>query len=322
MITRKDIAAHLERGIRTGFLVGARDYTPLRSAFVQEKPSDGAFEIYADMGAVGWPRQNAGNMGAGGSDARTGAQVVNQMNAGGGIQVTGGYENSLMVYNVDFEIVKAIEHNAIDDDRAGDLEGWARAASVQFERHKDYLAFDALNQGAATTYGYCYDGVTFIDANHADPGAIYSTVQDNEYALTLSPDNFETVRVGAAGFLDGDGKPVGLNHNLLIFPPALEREAYQITDNPFDSSTANRQANPYNGKIQPLEAPGGWLDATAWFLVDPNMPVKPLNLQIRKEPGLVIWDDETQGSGIRYFKLHARYAMSYGDWRLCVQGNT
>ena len=50
MITRKDIAAHLEYGVRSGFLNGRKQYTPLRTPFVREVTSAGAFETYADMG--------------------------------------------------------------------------------------------------------------------------------------------------------------------------------------------------------------------------------------------------------------------------------
>ena len=69
-------------------------------------------------------------------------------------------------------------------------------------------------------------------------------------------------------------------------------------------------------------APGGWLDATAWFALDASQTQKPLTLQIRKRPELTIWDDETQGSGIRYFKWHMRGAISYGNWSLALQGNS
>ena len=58
MITRKDIAAHLEYGVRSGFLNGRKLYTPLRAPFVREVTSAGAFETYADMGDPPWPVQN------------------------------------------------------------------------------------------------------------------------------------------------------------------------------------------------------------------------------------------------------------------------
>lgn len=322
MISRKDISAHLERQVRTGFLMGNKDYTPMRSAFVDEVSSDGAFETYGDMGNVPWPVQNAGTQGDAGDDSRTDGPQIGDANEGGAITIVGGAERSVTVYNVDWEIAMGVYHNAIDDDRAGDLESWARSAAVNFERHKDYQAFSALNSGDGSTYGNCYDGSDFFDNDHADPGAEYTTDQDNEYGLALSLDNFETVKVAAAKFLDSRGQPVGFNHNLLIVPPDLERTAAQIAVNREAYDTANREANPYAGSVQMMVAPGGWLDTSAWFVVDPNLPQKPIYLQVRKNPELVIWDDETQGSGIRYFKFHARYNVFYGDWRLAVLGNS
>lgn len=324
MITRADIAAHLEKNIRTGFLLGRKDYSPLRSAFVREVPSDGAFEDYGDMGTVPWPVQNAGKAGSGGTHSETGAVKTNKANSGGQIQIVGGEEKSMRIYNLDWEIAIGVTHNAIDDDRAGDLEAWARSAVLNFERHKDYVAFDALNSGeAGTNYGLAYDNNEFFDNSHIDPGAEYQTAQDNLNTLTLSLDNFETVKVAGAGFRDTRGQPLGLNHNLLIVATANERLAAQISSNPQAYDTTNREMNPYSGKITSLVAPGGWLDSTAWFLIDPNLPQKPLNLQVRKQPELIVWDDETNGDGgTRYFKFHARYAMFYGDYRLAIQGNS
>ncbi len=322
MITRKDIAAHLERNVRTGFVLGRQEYRPLRSAFTAEKPSTGGFEDYADMGAPPWPVKLAGTTGPGGRHSETDAEKVNAPDAGGVIEVIGGIEKAIRVYNVDWHIAIGIEHNAIDDDQAGDLESWARAAGSQFEKHKDFVCFDALNKGEGTTYGQGSDHLSFFNDSHIDPGAQYQTAQDNKYALALSLDNFETVKVASAKFLDDRGQPVGLDHRVLIVPPDLEYLAFQIAQNPQAYDTANREANAYAGRVTPLVAPGGWLDTTAWFLVDGSLPVKPINLQVRKNAELVMWDDEKTGSGVRYFKFHARYSAFYGDWRTCVEGNT
>ena len=322
-ITRQDIAAHLERQVRTGFLKGMQDYTPLRSRFVRETPSDSAFETYTDMGDVPWPVQNAGTQGSGGTDGRTGAQIVNRMNEGGRVTVVGGEERGLIVYNLDWEIVTSATHNAINDDNAGDLEQWARDAGRNFEKHKDFLAFDALNQGDSDgDYGVAYNGLSFFNDSHVDPGAEYQTTQDNNYSLGLSIDNFETVKVAGSKLLDSRGQPVGLNHNLLVVPPDLERTAAQIARNPNAHDTANQEINPYEGTVQMLVAPGGWLDTTAWFLLDISQGAKPINLQMRQDPELITWDDESQGSGIRYWKLFARYSVFFGDWRLGLLGNS
>lgn len=324
MITRKDIAAHLEKVVRTGFLAGSKNYTPKRSPFCRDVPSDGAFEIYADMGAAPWPVANAGKAGLTGTDGRTQVPQNGQLNSGQQVTVLGGEEKGLIVYNRDWETVIGITHNAIDDDRGGDLEDWASGAGVRFEQHKDYMAFNALNTGEATTFiGACHDGLSLFNDSHVDPGAEYQTTQDNKYALALSYANYNTVKIAASKFLDSRGIPLGLNHSLLIYPPDLVDAAAQIVKNPMKAGAANLDVNAYAGMVAGLESPGGWLDATAWFLVDPTLPQKPLNLQVRKVPELVIWDDENAGDGgVRYFKWHARYEIFPGDWRLIIEGNS
>lgn len=322
MITRTDVLAHLEASMRVGFLKAGRSYTPLRSAFCEDVTSDGAFETYADMGAVPMPAQIGGQSGAQGTDGRTGAQQTGGLHEGGEITILGGNERSLVVYNQDWDIPIGIWHNAIDDNRVGNLDRWARSAGVRFEQHKDKLAFAALNAGAASTYGNCYDGQVLFSASHADPGAQYTTAQSNTNALALSLDNFETVYTAAGKYLDDRGEPNGLMPNLLIHAFDLKRTAVQITDN-FDAyDTANRERNPYAGDFTRLSAPGGYLDTTAWFLVAGGTPEKPVNLQLRMSPQLRTWDDETQGMGVRYYKWVARYTIFYGDWRLITQGNT
>lgn len=324
MITRSDIAAMLEYRVRTGFKLGLQSYSPLRRAFVADNASDGAFEVYADMGAPPWPVNNAGKQGAGGTDERTGLPQVNRMSSGGAVRVIGGESQGIVVWNVDWEIVTAVSHNAIDDDRTGEVDRWARGAGVNFEKHKDYLAFDYLNNGEATTsYGPGYDNLSFFNDSHIDPGAEYQTAQDNKLATALSLDNFEAAKIAASKFLDSRGQPIGLNHNILIVPPDLERIAAQIADNREAYDTANREINPYAGAVSYIVAPGGWLDTTAWFLIDGSQAEKPLFMQNRKSPEMVMWDVESEGDGgHRYFKWHARYAIAAGDWRLAIQGNT
>lgn len=322
MITRTDVLAGLERGAKAGFLIGQKGYTPKRAAFCRDVPSDGAFELYVDQGAVPFPAQVGGQSGSS-TDARTGAPVVGGVHEGGPIVVLGGNQRSQIVYNNDWDIPIGIYHNAIEDNNVGSLEDWARSCAWRFEQHKDFLAFDALNQGATNTYGKAYDDVVFISASHFDKNAEYQTVQSNSNALALSLDNFETVKVAGSKIKDDRGQPLGLDHRLLIHAADLERTAAQITDNREDYGTTNRAMNPYSGSTRRLAAPGGYLDTTAWFMVDDSDPTqKPVKLQIRKVPDLVFWDDHSQGMGIRYYKWLARYAISYSDWRRLLQGNT
>lgn len=323
MIERQDIARSLEYGIRTGFLKGRQAYNPLRAPFVSEPASTGAFEDYADMGSPPWPMQGEGGLGAKGATPEGHGQITGDISAGNPVVVLGGTEQALRIYNVDWYITVGVKHNAINDGRVFDLAAWANTAGLNFEKHKDFLAFDALNRGASNYYGLVYDGKTLFADDHADPRGFYQTAQDNQYAVALSLDNYETIRVAGSSFKGDDGQPNRYDHRLLIHGPSLARVAAQITTNREDYATANRAANPYAGRVQSLEAPGGWLDTTAWFAVDPDNPQKPVLIQNRQAPVLRVWDDELGSSdGVRYFKWVSRYGVGYGDWRSIVQGNT
>lgn len=322
MITRTDVAAQLERGVRANFLTAMKTYTPMRAPFTSDVPSDGAFEIYANMGELPWPRQVNGQNGSGGTDDRTSLPVTGGLHAGGPVTVVGGEERGILVYNDGWEITIGIYHDAINDNRVGNLETWARSAAQRFEQHKDYLAFAALNGGDGTTYGTCFDGLSLFNDSHVYPRAEYATAQDNSYALALSLDNFETVRVAGSGMLDSRGQPLKLVHNLLVHSINLERTAAQIVDNKEAYDTASREMNPYAGKTRGLMAPGGWVDSTFWCLVDDTLESKPIILQMREGPNLNVWDDHTQGGGIRYYKIYARYAVAYGYWPSAIMGNS
>jgi len=323
MIVRTDILAHLDRTARVGFTAGTRAFTRQRDAFCQTMTSAAAYELLTDLGDTPWPVQNGGTLGSAGTDARTGAQQTGDLHAGARPIAFGTSERAIMVYPVDWEVTLPVTHNAINDDATTSLETWARSTAINFQRHMDYLAFLALNGGDGTTYGICYDGLNLFSNSHVDPKAEYTTVQDNLYGSTLSLDNFKTVKIAASKFLNSRGKPMGLNHNLLIVPPDLEYEAAQITQNREAYDTANREMNPYAGSTRLLVAPGGYLDSTAWFLVDPGLPVKPIIMIERQAPMLSVVDDELAGDGgVRFFKWHARYNIAYGDWRLAIMGNS
>lgn len=298
-IYRQDIANHLNYGVRTGFLKGQKTYSPVRSAFVRETTSTGKQEDYSDVGTVPMPVS------------------YDDM-----VQVRGTHEVNLTITNKDFEITLGVSHNAINDNRIDNIDTWARQAGRNFEKHMDKLCFLALNAGDASTYGLCYDGKNLFANDHADSGAEYTTAQDNLYGVTLSLDNFETVRVAGQLFKDDRGEYVMYDHNLLICAPALERTAKNITGNPNAYDTANREINTYAGQVRgPLVNP--WLDSTSWYIVAADEIVKPIILQMRQQPTLVTWDDEKLGEGgVRYFKFHARYNVGYGDWRTVIMGNS
>lgn len=240
----------------------------------------------------------------------------------GGGQVQDFIEKSITVKPVDWELTTFISYNAVQDDQTGTLDQRVRGAGRNFQVHLNNRVFTVLNAGDGQTYGACYDGQDFFDSDHVDKGAAYTTNQDNENALTLSIDNFETVKVASQKYYDDQGSFVNYAGRLLVVPPELERTAANICQNPNAYDTANREINPYSGRHEYIVSPQ--LDTTAWFLIDDTHETKPLIVAMREQPNLqASWFDATAADGGRYyFKFFARYEVYYGDWRLATMGNT
>lgn len=294
-----NVPKHLVAGARTGFLTAMRAANLPYQRVAMTVQMDGKSMDLVDLGGAPMPVKSTT-----------------------GREIQGMIEKSISIEPEDWEIIVWISQNAIDDDRTGTLERKVRAAGANFPRHINKRVFEVLNGGDGTAYGLCYDGQEFFDSDHVDDGADYQVEQDNEYALALSMDNFETVLVAAQQFVNDQGVYTEYQYDLLVVPPALERTAAQICANEWAYDTANRERNPYDGRVQYITTP--YYDATAWHLIASNEGIKPILVAMRKMPALQdAWFDPLQPDGGRhYFKYFARYEMYYGDWRLAVQGNT
>jgi phage major head subunit gpT-like protein len=240
----------------------------------------------------------------------------------GKMQVQDFIEKTLAVQPLDWDITVFISHNAVNDDQTGVLNTKVRGAGANFQRHIAQQAFQALNDGDATTnFGPAYDGLALFADTHVDKGAAYTTAQDNKDALPLTLDNFETVRVKARKTRDDQGEFTDYSYDTLVVPPELERIAMNITQNAEAYDTANREINPYRG-TKVVVSPK--LDSAAWFLVASSETIKPIIVALRETPNLqsAWFDPEAPDGGRFYFKFYGRYNHVYGDWRTVYMGNT
>jgi len=295
-----NVPKHLVVGARTGFLTAMRQRAyPWQRVAMQMNLGAKSTDL-VDLGAAPMPT-----------------------NSKSGITVQDMIEKTKEVDVQDWDITVWISQNAIDDDQTGSLERKVRAAGDNFQKHINSRVFTVLNGGDGTTYGLCYDGQEFFDSDHSDAGAHYQTDQDNEYAVALSLDNFETVWVAAQQTRDDQGEYCQYVYDQLVVHPNNWRVAMNVVGNMEDHGTANRAQNPWSGLLkEPVATP--YLDTTAWHLIASSEPIKPLIVVMRKSPGLQsAWFDPMAPDGGRnYFKFHARYEVHYGDWRLAYQGNT
>lgn len=293
------VPKHLVVSARTGFLSAVTQQEMPWRKVAKQLNMGSASQQLVDLGAAPMPK-----------NSKTGATVQ------------GFVEKAKLITPVSWDITVGVSQDAVDDDQTGQLEEKVRSAGENFQKHINQRVFTVLNAGDSTTYGLCYDGQEFFDSDHVDGGADYQTAQDNEGALTLSLDNFNTSWVAAKAFRDDQGNFADHNYDTLIVPPALYSVGMNIIGNVQAYDTANREVNPFAGHFELINSP--YLDATAWFLVAGNESAKPLIVGMRKEPHLQsAWFDATQpDGGMHYFKFYARYEVHYADWRLAYMGQT
>jgi len=304
MTTATNVPNHLVAGVKTGMLSAPKAHAYNWQRIAMQHNMTAASETLVDLGATPMPLEDKG-----------------------GPQIQDFIERSQSIKPLNWSLTLFVSYNTVKDDQTGGtLQAKARGqdALSNFQRHINNRVFTVLNSGDDAThpYGACYDGQDFFDSDHVDKGAKYTTNQDNENTLTLSLDNFETVRVSAMGFKDDQGQELDYDYNLLVVPPALERLAGQITGNPNAYDTANQEINPYSGRVSYIVSPK--LDSTAWHLIASSERIKPLIVVMREQPNLQhAWFDPTAADGGRYyFKFYGRYDVVYGYWPLAVQGNT
>lgn len=299
MIT-SNVPGHLLAAARMGFLSALRTKPYDWQKIAMQVNLDAASDTLVDLGAAPMP-----------------------INSRQGYTAQDFVEKSITIAPVDWDITVWISQNAIDDDQTGGLERKVRSAGDNFQKHINKRVFEVLNGGDTTTYGLAYDGKDFFDDDHVTAGGAYATNQDNEFALTLSLDNFETVFVAAQATRDDQGEFTEYMYDQLVVSPANWRIAQQIVGNPNAYDTGNSETNPYNGMFKPVIV-SQHLDTNAWYLVASSESVKPLILAMKKQPHLqTAWFDPGQPDGGRhYFKFFARYEVHYGLWELAYQGQT
>lgn len=294
-----NVPQHLVVAARTGFLTTALPAVPAYAPIATVLPMTAKSIDLVDLGGAPMPLRNRGRM-----------------------QVQDFIEKKLTVTPLDWDITVFISHNAVQDDQTGELDRKVRSAGDNFQRHIAQQAFQALNDGDATTnFGAGYDGKAFFANDHADKGASYTTAQDNLDGNVLSLTNFGTTYVKAQKTRDDQGNFTQYRYDLLIVPPDLATLAFQITK-PQGSVETTTNANPYAGAVNYIVAPQ--LDSTAWVLVASNENTKPIIIAMREQPNLqsAWFDPEAPDGGRYYFKFYARYNHFYGDWRLAYMGNS
>ena len=230
-----------------------------------------------------------------------------------------GYRTDIR--NYEFAMGIQVERRLVDDDQYGQIR---RRASNMSDSFNNTIEQDAVNvfingftdsgtnrMGASTNGA---DGVGLLSTAHPYSPADTGTTQANEATLALTIDNLDTTRQAMRNFTDDAGQLLGVNPNMLLVPPELERTATQLVSERalYEPGSAQYDVNMFSGRFQPVV----WdrlTDANAWFLIDSTLMKQHLIWQWRVRPEFAQADD-FDGLTAKY-RGYMRYGIGWTDWR-------
>ncbi len=219
------------------------------------------------------------------------------------------------IVNDDYEATVEVNRNDIADDNLGIYGPQAQMAGESAAQLPDEIVMDLVNGGFTNI---CFDGQYFFDTDHLVAGASVSNKMT--VALSVATQAAVIASYGAARtvmrkFKDDEGRPLNVNPNILLVPPALEHIALAIVNN---ERLDDGKANPYRGTAT-VEVDARLTSDTAWYLLDTTKPVKPFIYQERKAPVFVeqTGEDNDDVFSRKKFKFgaEARAAGGYGFWQ-------
>lgn len=223
--------------------------------------------------------------------------------------------HSYVLTNQTYENTIGVGVNEIEDDSLGVYDPLFSELGRQSRKWVDQRLKVALQSGT-TELGF--DGVAFFSTAHTlDPAGNQS---NNFTSSALNATNFDTVRATMREYTGEDGEPLGVEPNLLVVPPALEKEALEIVAAERNSSGAT---NVLRGTAEVLVVPELADQPTTWYLMDTTKGIKPLVFQLRQAPKMTQMTNMTDPNVFNDDKflwgVKARGVEGYALWWLAAR---
>jgi hypothetical protein len=224
------------------------------------------------------------------------------------------YEDPVQMYDKRYTHLKytlgfKISEELYDDDQYNVMNKKPAALGKAARRTAESSAAGVFNNAFSTSY---LGGDAKPLASISHPRSDGGTAQSNASAtgITLNETNLETARLAMRAQLDDKGMKIESVANILLVPPALEKDAHVIVDSSLRSDSADNDLNFYKGKYNIIV--WDWLtSSTAWFLLDSRQ--HELTWFWRKKPEFK--QDGAFDTGMALYKCQCRFSNGWSDWR-------
>ena len=235
-----------------------------------------------------------------------------------GPRVVNGLESvAYQLENKEYELTVGVRRTDIEDDQLGLFTPRVQMMAQSVAQLPDDLILEALENGET---GLAFDGAAFFSTSHLNYQTGAANVSNLSSASNgssvLDATNFAAHKAAMRRIVGYDGKPLGINPDLLIVPPELEDTANTLMTAQYGSSGST---NIQRGQARVLVLPR-LSDANDWYLMDSRYPVKPFIFQNRQSPEFVSkinMNDENVFWNKEYvWGADARAVAGYGMWHL------
>lgn len=221
--------------------------------------------------------------------------------------------NAFMIENEPYEATLAVDRDEIEDDQLGLFDARVAELARVGARLPDQLLLEALLAGE-TALGF--DGQPMFSASHPlDPAGVQSNLVDLEF----NPGNWAFVRATMQSYTGEDGRPLGVNPNLVVIPPEYEFMAKHIFNAEYaPGGGSNVQKSEASYLVIPELA-----GMTDWYAFDVSAPIKPFIFQERRAVQLVAktapTDDNVFWLKEFVWGVDGRGAVGNGPWWLALK---
>ena len=230
-----------------------------------------------------------------------------------------GYRKDIL--NYEFALGTQIERRLVDDDNRNAIVARAETLTDSFNQSIEQDAVnvfinaftdDGTNRFGDSTNGA--DGVGLCSTAHPYSPANTNNTQSNEGTLALTIDNLDSTRQSMQNITDDQGNLLGINPDMLLVPPELERTATQLVaaNANYEPGSAQFDVNMFAGRFRPVV----WnrlTDSNAWFLIDSQLMKRHLIWQWRVRP---VFDQQENFDGLTAkYRGYCRYGVGWTDFR-------
>lgn len=208
-----------------------------------------------------------------------------------------------------------IKRKLYDDNQFGKIDPKAIGMATSVARTDEKMAVTIFNESFTATNPSGQsggDGVSLCSDSHPySPDD--STTLDNKGTAALTPTTVEAIRrIGMTDILTDRGELADVNYDLILVPPALEEDAWEIINSKGKVDTADNNANFHYGRYK-LAVWARLTSTTNWWAIDSELLNDYFFKCVRIAPEFEM--DRDFDSKVGKWSVYQRASYNYSEWR-------